>query len=640
MARLLKRMREMPWVSAALLGATTLAAVIVIWRLGLFQTGELWFYDLLVRNHDHADSETSPVVLVVIEEEDIRRYGWALSDGLLSRALELLTTRYAPRVVGFDIYRDLPDPRSGEQVGELNATLLRHTNIVAIRMIGNVKQKGIPGPPVLEGLPGRVGFNDFPLDEHIDNRVRRGLLYLQVQDEDTESFALLLAISYLRQSGVEPKVRDGHLHLGKSVLPPLAPNDGCYVNVEDVGYQVLLDYPIRGTPQAFSLSDLFTNGIPSEALKDCIVILGVRAESVKDGLSTPISASHAGIEIHAQFVDQLVRDALTGSSPLRFWSEWQEALWLLLWGLLGLAVGTQARSFPVFGAANLIGVVALGSIGWKAFEHHWWIPAFAPASAFVPAAGLMSVLRYFQTRRERRTLMTLFAKHVSPEIASAIWEERSALMDGQRLRPRKLVVTILFSDLKGFTTVSEAKGPEFMIQWLNEYMEAMSAEILRRKGVINEYVGDAIMATFGIPFGSETEEEIATDARHAVESALAMAEKMDELNGRWQAEGRPPTAMRVGIYTGPVITGSVGSRERLKYALVGDTVNTAARLESFDKELNDPASPHPNCRILIGEPTWRRVSDRFEGKCAGSFALKGKQEKVIIYQVFRRHAPS
>jgi class 3 adenylate cyclase len=232
-------------------------------------------------------------------------------------------------------------------------------------------------------------------------------------------------------------------------------------------------------------------------------------------------------------------------------------------------------------------------------------------------------------------LMTLFGKMVSPEIAKTIWIQRGDFLEGQRPRPQRLTATLLFTDMKDFTTACEQMDPTDVTDWLNEYMEIMSKQVLDRGGIINEYIGDSIMATFGIPVPRATKEEIDDDAVRAVQSAVAMAEELDKLNDRWKAVGKRTTAMRVGIFTGPVVTGSLGSTERMKYSVVGDTVNTAARLQSFDRSINDPDSPHPDCRVLVGDPTWQRLAGKFHGKKVGEFDLKGKKERVTIWQVFK-----
>jgi adenylate cyclase len=143
-------------------------------------------------------------------------------------------------------------------------------------------------------------------------------------------------------------------------------------------------------------------------------------------------------------------------------------------------------------------------------------------------------------------------------------------------------------------------------------------------------MGDAVMAVFGVPIQRLTTDQIASDAIAAVSCALAMADRLDILNHQWQQEGRPKTAMRIGIATGNVVTGSLGSSQRLDYTTLGDTVNIAARLESYDKSLDGGV-----CRILINEETYQYIKEFFSTKVLGSMILKGREQPTAIYQVLR-----
>jgi class 3 adenylate cyclase len=200
-------------------------------------------------------------------------------------------------------------------------------------------------------------------------------------------------------------------------------------------------------------------------------------------------------------------------------------------------------------------------------------------------------------------------------------------------------VTALFTDLTGFTTVSERFTPEALMDWLNEYMDVMAQEISRHNGVIRQYAGDSIVALFGVPVPRRGEAEITNDAVNAVRCALAMERRLLELNRRWQAAERPVTGMRIGIVTGGAVSGTLGSRDRWEYVVVGDTLNTASRLESFDKDVHPPDPLTRPCRILIAASTFDRVADLFEMQWVSEARLKGKQQLVGIYRVLGEREP-
>ena len=174
------------------------------------------------------------------------------------------------------------------------------------------------------------------------------------------------------------------------------------------------------------------------------------------------------------------------------------------------------------------------------------------------------------------------------------------------------------------------------MDWINAYLAAMARVVMDHDGVIDDYAGDAIKADFGIPLARGSGKDIGHDAMNAVTCALAMADELDRLNRHHEEHNLPNVGMRIGINTGPVIAGSVGTAQRLKYTTVGDTVNVAARLEGFDRELPADESGRHACRILIGENTAGYIGNQFRTKRVGEVSLKGKEEKIAIFSVLGR----
>jgi adenylate cyclase len=225
--------------------------------------------------------------------------------------------------------------------------------------------------------------------------------------------------------------------------------------------------------------------------------------------------------------------------------------------------------------------------------------------------------------------MQIFSKHVSTEVAKMIWDQRDQFLNNGRPRSQNMMATVFFSDLKGFTTVSEKMAPQELIDWLNTYMESMAGLIMHFGGVVDSYAGDGIKADFGVPIPRQSTEEIRSDAVNAVSCALAMEQEMSRLNVEWGKKGLPEVGVRVGIYTGPVVGGLLGSSQRLKYTTIGDTVNTASRLESYDKEIGK----HSLCRILIGDTTLNCLGGKYETVKIGEVKLKGKEHAILIHQI-------
>jgi adenylate cyclase len=380
-------------------------------------------------------------------------------------------------------------------------------------------------------------------------------------------------------------------------------------------------------------------------VRDRVVLIGVTAESVRDDFYTPLSAGlgakqHVpGVEVHAQFAAQLLRIALDDERPVGSLPDWMEWLWICLWSGLGALLGARTLRPWRLSLAVILGLAAVAGAAYLMLLGRWWWPVVPPGLVWIGATGAVIAYQSYREHAERGILMRLFSQHVSKEVAEAIWHEREQFAHGGRPRPRSLVVTALFTDLTGFTTVSERFTPEALMDWLNEYMDVMAQEISRHNGVIRQYAGDSIVALFGVPVPRRGEAEITNDAVNAVRCALAMERRLLELNRRWQAAERPVTGMRIGIVTGGAVSGTLGSRDRWEYVVVGDTLNTASRLESFDKDVHPPDPLTRPCRILIAASTFDRVADLFEMQWVSEARLKGKQQLVGIYRVLGEREP-
>jgi adenylate cyclase len=625
-----------PIAISLLVTLTISIGVVALRNLGLLEALELAGYDWCIRLRPDATRSDPRIVLISVTEDDIRKQGrWPLTDDTLAQTLEILS-RYEPRSIAIDIYRDIPVPPGHDR---LNKILTSNSRIIATTKLSEDPASVIPPPPVLKDTD-QIGFNDIPVDP--DGIVRRGLLIMDHGERTLYSFSLRQALLYLKPEGILPQP-DPHnpeyLKLGKATLRPFESNDGSYVGADAGGYQILLDFKgLRSPFQSFSLTTLLSGKVDAAAIKDKAVLIGVNTDSVKDSFYTPHSRGLqgepiSGAALHAHIVSQLLRFALDGDQQIAIVSDRQEGVWTLLWGIMGGALGLWVRSPWRFSIIAAGGLFVLSGAAYFAFLGGWWIPLVPPAMTWLVSAALITAYISNQEKRERAVLMQLFSRHVSPEVADAVWQQREQFMDGGRPRSQKFMATVLFTDLKGFTSVSEKMDPQALLDWLNTYMEAMAQLVMSHGGVIDNYIGDSIKADFGVPLPRTTEAEIAQDAVAAVNCALAMEKELRRLNAFWQQQNLPTVEMRVGIYTGPVVGGSLGSAQRLKYTTMGDTVNVASRLESFDKEHVDPKAADSPCRILIGEETLKYLDHQFETKKIGSAILKGKDEEVIIYRV-------
>lgn len=618
-----------PIVAAPLLGLAVWLLLASLRLAGGLQGLELRAYDRLLPQRDGAPIE-SRVVLIGETEPDIQRYGHPLPDAVLADALEKLLALDA-RVVGMDKYRSTPIAPGSERLDRL---LRDHRNVVWIFFAGNRAEERVAAPQGLEERE-QAGFNDLVDDP--DGIVRRGLLFLDEGGRTHYSFPLRLALGYLAAEHTQiAGDEQGYLRLGGFSLVPLGPQSGGYADIDAGGYQFLLDYPGLARPlPAFTLSELLDGKVPAAAVRGKVALVGAKALSLADHCLLPMVGRRYCAEQHGYVVEQLLQTALNGRSPMRDWPESAEYAWLLLWclggGLASLLRGGAWRFALVAGGG--VGLLLAGAA--LAMAAGWWIPLVPPALGWVGALAVGTAWLSSLERADRQKIRQLFERHVSAQVVAALWETREELFTEGGIKPDQLTATVLFTDLAGFTSVAEGMAPLTLMQWLNEYMDAMSAILIAEGGMINKYIGDAVMAVFGAPIKQSEDAGISADALRAAEAAVLMGERLRELNREWARRGLPSIGMRVGIYTGPLVAGTLGGRQRMEYTVIGDTVNTASRLESFDKSIGAADERFP-CRILVGEATWQRIQGAYAAREVGLCHLKGKQQAIKVYQVLGR----
>lgn len=630
LARRLAAIARSPSFAAVTTGLLILAALLGLRGAGALQSLELAVYDRNLRTANLATEPDPRILIVLIDEEDYNEYGYPISDGLLALLVDELG-RAGPRVIGLDLYRNIPIG-TGKQ--RLARALREDPRVIGVEFTDtNIH---IPGPKGLS--EDRIGFNTLPLD--VDQRVRRGLLYENYDDGEIKpSFGLILALAYLAADGIlpepDPEVPEW-MKLGPVTIRPFEATDGGYMEADAAGYQFQIDcHHGRSDFQTVPFRSVFSGDADPEIFADRIVLIGGSSESVRDFQEVPCGVDSGtltpGVKIHAHIVSQLLRFALGESEPLGTLEDWQEVALIALVVALGCSLALALRRALFFVAGLLVGAALLYLAGAVAFRAQLWIPIVAPGLGYVSAMGIVLAWTTTLERAQRALLMQLFSSYVSPEVADEIWRERDELLPGGRLRAQRLVATVLFVDMKGYTALAEKMEPEELMDWVNEFMEPMAKKVGEFHGVVDDYFGDGLKSNFGVPFPRETEGEVAEDARRAVRCALEMEQVLHRLNAEHRARKLPTIAMRVGIHTGPVVAGVLGSENRFKYTTVGDVAVTAQRLESFDEVEHDFVSQP--CRILVSGETASRLDESFDIHPLGQFALRGKHASTAIHRV-------
>ncbi|MEG4179691.1 adenylate/guanylate cyclase domain-containing protein [Microcoleus sp. S13_C3] len=599
-------------------------------HLGGMQPLELNAYDLMVQLRP--DQGPDPRLLIVkITDQDINTLQkWPISDRVLAKAIAEVA-RFEPLAIGIDIIRATPyEPGNAELV-----TQWQNPKVFPITFIGNSEYDRAPPPP---NIPeNRIGFNDLVLDP--DGRVRRNLMFADDGKTTLASFSMRLAFAYLDSKKIDSKLTEKQeIQADKTVFSKLRSNSGGYQKINAQGYQVLLNYrSAENIAKTVTLTQVLDRKLDPKLVKGKIVLIGVTARTVRDLFSSPYSANASGnrlipgVLIHATATSQILSAVLDGQGLFWYWDEWQEILWIAVWGAVGGCLTWRLEK-----SLNLI-VIAIAACGslfgftFFLFMQQGWIPLISPTLALLITAGVAVTYKYEQSRQQQGIVMKLLGQQTSPAIANALWKERVHLLESGLLPGQKVTATIILTDLQGFSTISEKLPPEVVMSWLNEYLSAMAQEVQAHQGVINKFTGDGMLAVFGVPIPRTTAEEIAEDARLAVSCALAISSRLPQMNQNWLTRGLPAAKMRVGIFTGPVMVGSLGGSTRLEYGVIGDSVNIASRLESCEKDRQEDT-----CRILIAEETFLHLADKFEVESWGALPLRGREQKVNVYRILGR----
>jgi adenylate cyclase len=470
-----------------------------------------------------------------------------------------------------------------------------------------------------------IGHSFMVLDA--DGPARRMIPFIRVADRYVPSLSVVAALraQNLDTSAVQPT--PGYLAIGPSVVPLVEqmvpdyfgkPSKVCRVLIAFRG-PVINDREVPTFVQ-HSFYDLFraevqiqreeTPSIDPAIFKDKIVVVGASASGTYDVFATPVGGAVPGAHIHANAIDALLRARTLRPLPMI-----PGGLALTLAGALIVGVGGAVVSPWMLSAiAAIVSAVTLwASIRW--FDGGLWTPLVQPLMAIGVAFVGQLAWQYFVEGREKRQVKRLFSRYVPKDVYEQLLEDP----DKAALGGRRRTMTVLFSDVRGFTAMSEKATPEDVVRQLNEYFSRMVQVLFDHRGTLDKFVGDMVMGLFGAPLDDEDH------AEHAVQAALAMTRALDDLNAGWAAAGRPVLDIGIGISTGDMVAGNIGSDTIMSYTVIGDTVNLGARLESLNKEYGT--------RIIISDATRAALKGRYDIRPLGEVTVKGKSRAVAIYEV-------
>ncbi len=611
------------WRGIAIAAPTISLVVIGLRLIGALEPLELGLLDQFFRWRS-PEPEDNRIVIIGIDEADIRQYKkWPMDDALLTKLLDKVRQQ-KPRAIGLDLARDLP---VGEGYSELEKLFKTTPNlIVATRKADLVatnfaiSSSDINPPPALADTD-QVGAINLPVDA--DGRIRRGLLALRTPDgKITLSFGLQLASLYLND---EKTVASEQIY--QALNPPrLRENDGGYSHADVGGHQFMINY--RRSLKGFRfvrMADVLEGKISPYLLRDRVVMIGTTAVSLKDLFFTPLDngigstrLQTSGIEVHAQIVSHLLSSTLDSRPRIQTWDEYWEWLWIFGWAMAGSTLIWQWRNVSdkrkiqvLVGRSLSVVLLTLGLVSscLIALSYGWWLPFVPAAIAFFGGGAIVTGYLAITAAQIR----TYFSRYLTDAVVKSLLETP----EGLKLGGDRRKVTLLMCDLRGFSTISEKMPPEKVVEILNVFLGTMTEAIATYQGTIDEFIGDAILVLFGAPIHSED------DAARAVASAIAMQLAMQSVNEQLLQMELPEISMGIGINTGEVVAGNIGSQSRAKYGVVGNHVNLTARIESYTV----------GGQILISENTYNEVQEIVKTNGSMQVEPKGVSQPIFIYDI-------
>ncbi|HSN17629.1 MAG TPA: adenylate/guanylate cyclase domain-containing protein [Gammaproteobacteria bacterium] len=460
--------------------------------------------------------------------------------------------------------------------------------------------------PVLEAAAAGHGFFSNSPDE--DGFMRRVTL-LQEYGGDVYASLDLSLLQVLQRGapvslGFDPGAQDmGHLEhvvVGDFSIP--------------VDNEMAALVPYRGPFRSFpyvSATDVIKGVAPADVLKDAVVYVGTSSPGLEDLRSTPVGQVYPGVEVHANLLSGILDGRVMNAYP-----QYLRGALLLLLAVIAVLVTWVAMTRSVIAdVATVLAITAMVLLGDLALWKYAAVvfPVMAPLVFLLALFVFHSLYGFFIESRGKRHLSKMFSQYIPPELV----EEMDERKDTASMESESRELTVMFADVRDFTSISEALQPKDLSQLMNEYLTPMTRVIHTHRGTIDKYMGDAIMSFWGAPL------HYPEHARYAVETALEMTETLKELNQAFKAKGWPELRIGVGITTGVMSVGDMGSEFRRAYTVMGDAVNLSSRLEGLTKEYK--------VQILCSEMT-KDAAPEFQYLELDRVRVKGKEKPVGIYE--------
>jgi adenylate cyclase len=604
-------MRSTPfWKKMLMLGNTT-ALSLLLATLSIFSVLLLYYtqnpfleafeaktYDLRFRDLRGPIQPNPDIAIIAIDEKSIAelgRYPWSRD-----RYAPLLDRLAAAKVkaVMFDAFFPEHDTAANDR---LFAAAIRRAGNVVLAMTFDFDKNGRVVtvtrslPEIERGAIGIGHINQLPEDDGV---IRRNPLLIEEDGKLVPSLGLAGAMQALGETKFS--TGDFDIALGNRHIPV------------DAGYQMWINYAGGpGVYPRYSFADVMKGRIPAEKLKGKILFLGATALGIYDMRVTPFSGNTPGVELHAAIADDIISERYIRQGGM-------EALidmfFIVATGAAAFFLTTRLR---LYGAIPATAVLIAGYVWFTyyMFSAGQWINMVYPVISAIIAVLVGGGFRYLVLERSAREMRSMFSSYMSPKLVARLEKDPEAARIGGDSKE----VTVLFTDIKGFTSFSEAHPPQEVVSRLNEYLGAMVQVIEQHDGTIDKFIGDGIMAYWGAPLAQPDHAKLAIDCIRAIN------ERMNALRAKWMENGVEPFTIRGGIQSGEVVAGNVGlAGKKMEYTVIGDTVNQAARLEGTAK--------YYGVTYLVGEETYKKTREMCRYRELDKIRVVGKQFPVTIYE--------
>ncbi|MCM8788298.1 MAG: adenylate/guanylate cyclase domain-containing protein, partial [Candidatus Omnitrophica bacterium] len=596
-----------------------------------FKSIDLKLYDLmfLMKGKEKPPEE---VVIVAIDEPSIENLGrWPWNRDIIAKLIDKLS-EYCPAVISFDVIFSEPEKNDSALAKSINSAgnvilpvvfffdkkdlaekIILHSSVKIInqekfKKFAPVSSKRVLAP-VNEIAEYAAGFGHINIFPDSDGTIRSETLYIEYNGYLVPSLSLKSAAFYLgipEEKFLIDATRG--IYLGKR-----------HIKTDSYGRILIPYYGGNQTFKNIPVIDVLEGNVERQEIEGKIILIGATAVGIYDLRVTPFSSALPGVEKHANVIASLISGRYLGIAP-----HYAIIFSIILTGLLSIFIyeRTRAGYSPVILLTLLVLIFSVSYLLFV-FKSIWFSFLYSSANLFTQFIVIIAI-KYAVSEKEARQIKKIFSSYVTEKVVNELIKNPSmAKLGGERRQ-----VSVLFSDIRDFTSLSEKLQPENVVDLLNEYFGAMTQIIFKWEGTLDKFMGDAIMVFWGAPLYQPDH------AERALCCAIEMCQELKELCEKWSEEGKPLLKTGIGINTGDVLVGNIGAEgKKMEYTVIGDCVNLASRLEGLNKRFNS--------EIIISEFTFEKIKGSIENgvfgpvvaRGLGKAIVKGKEKPIRIYSI-------